>query len=138
VVFTVSSVAVVAFAVRYVTEPFDASNEYLALLRAGDYREAFASQCPGVRDHQPPFFFLQHERKLSNERGRITGYDIDDWSQPAHEDEGFIDRVTEGTVTRGGRTYDVSIFLARDGGEWRVCQMDERRQTGPPGPSLGG
>ncbi len=124
-VLVASTVVVGVFATRLAIEPVDASNEYLAKLKAGRFDAAYASLCAPARLGETDVAAL--ERRRADDLGRITSYDITGIEFPNSNDANdVIDIITTGTVVRGGFTYDIRVYLSRENDEWRVCSTSER------------
>jgi hypothetical protein len=120
-----STAVVGVYAARLAIEPIDASNEYLADLKAGRYDEAYRQLCTPARFAQTNVMFRDRQLALEDARGPITSYDISGIEFPDNNTSDVIDVITTGTVVRNGTTYDIRISLSREDGEWTVCSTSE-------------
>jgi len=124
VVFGIGAALLVVEFVEFLGEPVDATNEYLADLRAGRYEEAYGSLCTVTRLALSESDFVAQQQTDEQELGRITSYDI-----TTSDVEGDGAATTRGEVVRGGRTFDYRFDLREEQDRWRMCSWS--------GPSAG-
>lgn len=97
-------------------EPIDATNDYLADVRAGRYAEAYSQLCTVTRLSLSEDDYVARQQADERDLGPITSYDI--YESELDSDGGA---VTGGEVVRGGRVYDEEFRLREEGGRWRMC-----------------
>jgi hypothetical protein len=119
-VFVVSTVVVIVFAVRLLTGPIQTTNDYYADLRDGQYVAAYSELCSGVRGDLTQADFVDLQRSDARTKGRVTSFDFHSFEIHNHT------AVTTGTVDRGGSQYDSHVGLRKEGGDWKVCSVHER------------
>lgn len=120
VVFAAGLVFFVVEVVGQVARPIDATNEYLADIKAGRYREAYDRSCtygPVPSREQ----FMTTLRAYDTRFGPLTSYDI----SGIDSEDRFT--YTTGTWTRGGQEWSVSFRLREEGGDWKVCSIEGSR-----------
>jgi hypothetical protein len=103
--------------VGLVAEPIDVTNDYLADVRAGRYEEAYARTCTYAGAAPTLEEFVNEQRQLDQQYGRLTAYDITGSTLTSSGAR------SEGTWVRGGREYDVAFQLREEGDEWKVCGL---------------
>jgi hypothetical protein len=103
---------------RVVTEPIDATNQYLSDVRAGRYAAAYAHTCTYANDVPNLQEFIAQQQTLDRRYGKLTEYDITGF----HSTGSGI--TTDGTWVRGGRERDVAFRLRNERDGWKVCSTD--------------
>jgi hypothetical protein len=103
-------------------EPIDATNDYLADVRAGRYEEAYAGLCIQTRLSLSEADYVAGQQADERELGPITSYRI---FESNLDSDG--DARTSGEVVRGGRSYDEEFVVREEGGRWRVCGFPGER-----------
>jgi len=111
-VFAAGFVFLVVEVVVEVARPIDATNEYLADVKAGRYREAYGRTCR----YRPSFEqFVAALQRADDRLGPLVAYDI------TGVDDTERGTFTKGTWTRGGHKNRVAFEVREEGGEWKVC-----------------
>jgi hypothetical protein len=114
-VFTVGLGLAIVGGVELFRGPVDATNQYLAALRARDSRAAYARSCLYAEDAPSYEDFVADQQRDEVRFGPVRAYDI---TESTFDGSGA---QTRGTVVRGSREYDVRFDLREYGDEWKVC-----------------
>lgn len=117
-VFAVSVVLIIVFAVRAVIGPIEATDDYFALLRQERYAEAYKERCNEFRDQLTQNDFVRREQAS----GRVGDFDIDSF------DRSDDTATTEGTASRAGIDFKVKVTLRKEDGDWKVCGIEASRK----------
>ena len=105
----------VGVVVALVRAPIGAANEFVALVDDGEYELAYNSLCFTTRAELSQEEFTEHFSAAEN----ITGYTLSSASWVLGE----LTTVS-GTVEINEVPRSISISLARENDQWRVCDYD--------------
>jgi hypothetical protein len=103
--------------------PFDAANDFAALVIAGDLREAYDSTCLTARGELGYEGFRQSVGSL-----KVTAVDLN--SGNVTSGDGGSRAVVEGTMTADGQEVPVRVELVKVDRRWQVCGF--HRADRPP------
>ncbi len=110
-------VVAVVFFVKAVTGPADATNDYLAALKANKTSEAYSHLCRSLQDEIGSEEFVGIIRKERERNGPIVSYNV-------HSTEIVNGRGrTEYTLKRRRASSDIQAGLVKEDGEWKLCQF---------------
>lgn len=116
-VFAASVVVIAVFAVRAIVGPIEATDDYFDALRDQRYAAAYDLRCAAFQAQISEPDFEARERQ----NGPVRDFDIDGFDR---QDDSA---TTDGTVTRAGIKYDVSVRLEKEGDDWKVCEIEATR-----------
>ena len=126
-VMTASAIVAIVFGVKLFIGPIDATDDYYANLRDGQYAAAYDNLCAAAQRAFTVEDFIAQQESDEDTKGRVEDFDFTDLE---FDDESFdsssIDATVKGEVRRSQATYDVRVGLRREDGDWRVCAIRER------------
>jgi hypothetical protein len=112
-VFLVSAVLVVVFAIRLVVGPLEATEDYFQALRDKNFAEAYNDRCDRFQQR-----VTLDEFATAHENLAIGDFDLDDF------DTDGDDATTGGDVEVNGRSVAVTVELEREHGDWKICEVN--------------
>lgn len=117
VLIVAGTILAIVLGLGKLTEPIDATNDYLSALQDGRYEDAYALLCDERRDTQTEEEFVRAVENEADEQGRVTGFDF----KSSEITNGRA--TTEGTLEIDGVEYDARARLHDEDGDWRVCSV---------------
>ena len=113
-------VAVVLF-VRTLAGPIDATNQVLAPIKSENYPAAYRLACSENRTDYDESAYAQVFIDTTDQRGKITGYDVNYSSV-----HGSTADVRYDISFKGGSTLRLEARAVKENGKWRACLLPNK------------
>lgn len=104
--------------IRAVVGPVDATNDFLADVKAQRYQTAYDGLCKDAKQSATSTRFAANQRRLNGTEGPIRSYDI----TSSNVTNGRA--VTRGTLERTKKTFRLQVTLRKEDGDWKVCSAN--------------
>ncbi|MGZ6964849.1 MAG: Rv0361 family membrane protein [Acidimicrobiia bacterium] len=118
VVFLAAASVAVVFGVKLFTGPVDATNDYYAELKVGNYARAYTHLCSDLQVRYTVSEFDQLQRNDARTLGRIRAYKFD----TSNFENGDV--FVRGTVIRSPfNQHRIEVRLVREDSDWKVCSV---------------
>ncbi|MGZ6968728.1 MAG: Rv0361 family membrane protein [Acidimicrobiia bacterium] len=118
VVFLAAATVAIVFGVKLFTGPVDATNDYYAELKVGNYARAYTHLCSDLQVRYTVSEFDQLQRNDARTLGRIRAYKFD----TSNFENGDV--FVRGTVIRSPfNQHRIEVRLVREDSDWKVCSV---------------
>lgn len=104
--------------VRAVVGPVNATNDFLADVKAQHFDAAYGALCKDVKQSTTAAQFATQQRGINRTAGPIRSYDINS----SNVTNGRA--VTKGTLERARKTFQLQVTLRKEDGDWKVCSAN--------------